>query len=89
MWPKNNPLKHHLCTDDVLTILEHAKPGCAILTHFGMRMLNADPEKEAVFLENETGIPTIAAKDGMKVEMGRKIEIQSPRKSDETKLIDV
>jgi phosphoribosyl 1,2-cyclic phosphodiesterase len=89
MWPRNNPLEHHLSTDDVVMILEEARPGCAILTHFGMRMLNADPEKEAEFLECETGIPTIAAKDGMTVEMGSRIEIQGPRKRDETRFIDV
>ena len=88
MWPRDNPLRFHLCTDDALKIMEEARPGCAALTHFGMRILNADPEAEASYLEEETGIPTVAARDGMRVVVGEGIEFRGPRKSDEPRFVE-
>lgn len=86
--PRGNPLRYHMCTDDVLKVLEGAKPGCAVLTHFGMMMLRADPEAEATYLEEASGVPTVAAKDGMEVVLGDEIEVKGPRKRDESRLID-
>ena len=88
MWPRENPLKYHLCTDDAKAILEGARPGCAVLTHFGMRMLNADPEREAAYLEEMTGVPTVAARDGMEIVLGEAIEVKGTRKSDSPRLIE-
>ena len=82
MWPRDNPLKYHLCTDDARRIIEGARPGCAVLTHFGMKMLNADPEKEAAYLQKETGVPTIAARDDMTIILGEGVEVRGPKKSD-------
>jgi phosphoribosyl 1,2-cyclic phosphodiesterase len=88
MWPRGNPLRFHLCTDDALKILEESRPGCAVLTHFGMKMLVADPEAEASYLEKETGVPTVAARDGLHVVLGEGIEFRGPRKKDEPRLIE-
>lgn len=88
MWPRDNPLKYHLCTDDALGIIEGVNPGCVVLTHFGMKMLNADPEKEAEYLENESGVPVVAAKDGMEIVMGEIIDVKGPRKNDEPRFIE-
>jgi len=88
MWPRDNPVKYHLCTDDAKMILEGASPGCAVLTHFGMKMLNADPEKEAAYLEEVTGVPTVAARDGMEIVLGETIEVKGPRKSDKPRFIE-
>ncbi|MCW4048483.1 MAG: MBL fold metallo-hydrolase [Candidatus Bathyarchaeota archaeon] len=88
MWPRDNHLNIHLNTDDALKLLEESQPKCAVLTHFGMRMLNADPEKEAIYLSEETGVPVIAARDGLKVMMGDQISFIGPRKSDETFIVD-
>jgi len=89
MWPRNNPLKKHLCTDDVEIILNEAKPKCAVLTHFGMRMLNAGPGEEASYLEDTTGIPVVSATDGMIVELEDKIQFKGPQNRDGTRIIDV
>lgn len=86
--PRGNPLRYHMCTDDVLRVLEGARPGCAVLTHFGMMMIRADPEAEASYLEEASGVPTIAAVDGMEVVLGDEIEVKGPRKRDEPRLID-
>lgn len=88
MWPKNQSIEKHLNTMEAKEIINAAKPNCVVLTHFGMRMLNADPDKEAEFLEHETGVPIIAAKDGIKVTVGEKITTDGPRKKDESRVIE-
>ncbi len=88
MRPRGAPLPLHLSVDDALKILEEARPRCAVLTHFGMRMLNAGPEVEAEYLEAETGILTVAARDGMRVILSDVIEVRSPRKREEPRVIE-
>jgi phosphoribosyl 1,2-cyclic phosphodiesterase len=88
MWPRQEQLRYHLNTDEILRIVEKAKPGVLLLTHFGMKMVNAGPEKEAEYIENSTGVPVIAAKDGLQVFIGEKIQAIGPRKSDVPRVID-
>jgi ribonuclease BN (tRNA processing enzyme) len=71
--PRNLPLKWHMCVDDAVKTIGEAKPKKAVLTHFGMRMiLNTTPEVEAKYIEEQTGISTIAAYDGMMFELGKR-----------------
>lgn len=88
MRPRGHPLHFHLSTDEALEIVEHAKPKCVVLTHFGMMMLNANPDLEASFLEGETGVPTIAARDGTRITMGEDLVVSGPRKKDEPRVIE-
>ena len=88
MWPRGEPLRYHLHTDEALRVLEEASPGCALLTHFGVKMLRADPEAEAAYLEEFTGVPTVAARDGMSLILGDGVEVRGPRKKDEPRFID-
>jgi len=83
MWPRGEPINIHMNTDKALKLIEEAQPEACILTHFGMRMLNAGPEKEAAYLSDQTGIPVAAAVDGMRVSISEKITLKGPRKSDE------
>jgi ribonuclease BN (tRNA processing enzyme) len=55
----------HLCMEDVKRIVMECKPKVAILTHFGMTLLRANPWKEARSMEDSTGIKVVVAKDGM------------------------
>ena len=77
----------HLNTNEALKLIEEIRPECAIITHFGMRMLNADPEKEATYLEDSSGIPTIAARDGMRVFLLDRIEVYGKRKRDKPRFV--
>ncbi|HUV33335.1 MAG TPA: MBL fold metallo-hydrolase [Candidatus Desulfaltia sp.] len=88
MWPRAQRLEKHLSTDEAERILLDARPGCAVITHFGMRMLNAGPEKEAAYLEEATGVPVVAAEDGLKATLGEQIVFQSPRKSDKPRAVE-
>ncbi len=88
VWPGGSPINIHLGTDDALRILEEARPKACILTHFGVRMLRADPEREATYLQEETGISVVAARDGMKAHISDVITLQGPRKTDKSMIID-
>ena len=88
MWPRNEHLRYHLNTDEVLKIVEEVKPEAVVLTHFGRKMVNAGPEDEAAYIEETTGVPTVAARDGMRVIVGERIEVRGPRKSDEPRFIE-
>lgn len=59
---------NHLCVDDVRKIITYINPHKVILTHLGMAILEADPEKIAQELKNEFQIKIIAAFDGMTLE---------------------
>jgi phosphoribosyl 1,2-cyclic phosphodiesterase len=89
VWPRSNPIHIHLNTDDALRLIQEAKPKACILTHFGVRMLRAGPEEEAEYLQNETGVPVIAAVDGMRAVIGDDITVVGPRKKDGPVVLDV
>jgi len=51
-------------------------------------MLRAGPKDEARYLQAETGIPVVAAWDGMKAHISDVITLQGPGKTDEIMTID-
>ena len=51
------------------TILKKTKPKLAVLTHFGMTMIQAKPWVVAAEMEKELGIKVIAASDGLKLNL--------------------
>jgi ribonuclease BN (tRNA processing enzyme) len=55
----------HLSLEDVKSILKETKAKTVVLTHFGTRMLQANPMVLADRLSQETGRKIIAAQDGM------------------------
>jgi len=65
IFPSGRKADTHLNTDDAIEIAKQAKPEHLVITHFGVRMLNKGPENEAARIQEETGIRTIAAEDGL------------------------
>ena len=59
----------HLSIEDVKTVLKKAKPKLAVLTHFGMTMIQAKPWVVAAEMEKELGIKVIGASDGLKLNL--------------------
>ena len=41
----------------------------AVITHFGMRVVQENPETQAKWIEDKTGIKTVAARDFMMLDM--------------------
>lgn len=84
MRPSGKPWKGHMTTEDAIKIVEEAKPEMVVTTHFGMQMIFKGPQNEAKVIEQTTGVPTLAANDGMHLRVGEKIEVL--KKRDKTQL---
>ncbi|MFA5310882.1 MAG: MBL fold metallo-hydrolase [Candidatus Omnitrophota bacterium] len=59
----------HLCLADAEKIIKVIRPKKAILTHFGMSMLKANPLLLAKSLSGKTGVRVEAAYDGMVMDL--------------------
>jgi len=70
--PRNAPNYGHMTSENAKELIEKAKPKMAILQHLGMKMLFGVAEREAKWIEKETGIKTVAATDGMIIEFSNK-----------------
>ncbi|MCD6383267.1 MAG: MBL fold metallo-hydrolase [Thermoplasmata archaeon] len=69
--PLEARIKYHLSTEDAAFLVEKIKPALAIMTHFGKKAINSDPDLQAGWVHRKTKIKTVAAKDGMVVEMSK------------------
>jgi len=74
----------HLSVPDVEILLQELKPRAAILSHFGMPVWEAGPDKLATEIAEKTGIPVIAAHDGMVFDMNTYSCILSRKRKDKT-----
>lgn len=59
----------HLSLDDARRLIRQIAPRRAVLTHYGMTMLQAKPYRIAERLTDELGIEVIAASDGMTLDL--------------------
>ena len=59
----------HLAVPDVVRILREKRPKRAVITHFSVEMLLKNPLRVAKEIEEQTGVETIAAEDGMVLEV--------------------
>ena len=59
----------HICVKDAITLIKGVSPKLAILTHFGLSMINAQPDIIAEKIAKDIQINTIAAKDGMEIQI--------------------
>jgi len=75
--PGNESIKGHMCTEDFIHLVDEVQPRLAIMTHFGFKMLSANPVYEAINVHKKTGIRTLAAFDGMRIFINEK----QPQKS--------
>ena len=62
---KKDEDKYNLCKDDAIKIIKKVAPRLAIITHFGIDFLKADPLYEVREIQKETSCQIIAATDGM------------------------
>ena len=66
-YPGNKAEGKNLDTESAIKIVSAVRPRVAIMTHFGLEMLKADPLNEAREVQRITGVQTIAAKDGLSI----------------------
>ena len=56
---------YHLSAEEIGPLISGINPRQVLLTHFGRRVIQDGPERIAKKLSDETGIPVLAAADGM------------------------
>ncbi|MEW5747491.1 MAG: MBL fold metallo-hydrolase [Candidatus Thermoplasmatota archaeon] len=69
--PLGQRIPHHLSTEDAGYLIEKVKPELAVITHFGMRVIQENPETQAKWIEESSGVRTVAARDYMCLEFGK------------------
>lgn len=67
--PGSETWKTHFCVDDAIALIKEVKPELAVITHFGARLLRKRPIYEARDVQQKTGVRTIAAHDGLRIDM--------------------
>ena len=67
--PKGEKIRGHMSTYDFAKLVEEVSPKFAVMTHLGMKILMNDARKEADKVKEQTGVNTVAAYDGMKVNL--------------------
>jgi len=78
--PSGTPWKGHMTTDDAIKVVEAVKPEMAVLTDFGMQMIFRGPDDEARLVEEKSGVPTVAAKDEMRIRISEKIQVEATKR---------
>jgi ribonuclease BN (tRNA processing enzyme) len=73
----SDAIPHHMCTDDVQRLADEIRPRLLLLTHFGYKSLKeGDPGVWAQRITDKTGVPTVAARDGLRVTMTSDFEME-------------
>ena len=80
MRPSGNPWMGHMTPEDAIKIVEEVKPEMAVATHFGMKMIFNGPNRQVRLIEEKTGVPTLAASDGMRLRVDEKIRVERTRR---------
>jgi len=83
MRPARKPWKGHMTTNDAIKIVEETGPEHVVLTHLGMQMIFKGPASEAKLIKDKTGVPTVAAVDGMRINFAETISVQVGGKTQE------
>ena len=73
--PLGNRIPHHLSTEDAGYLIEKVKPELAVITHFGMRVIQENPDTQAKWIEDRSGVKTIAARDNMTLDLKKEIAV--------------
>jgi ribonuclease BN (tRNA processing enzyme) len=65
--PGDEKKEGQLNTSEAAKIIEEVNPKLAIITHFGIKMLKADPLYEARQIQKQTNVQVLVAKDGFTI----------------------
>ncbi|MCX6652162.1 MAG: MBL fold metallo-hydrolase [Methanomassiliicoccales archaeon] len=75
--PLGSRVKYHLATEDAAEMTEAIRPEVAVLTHFGSKLVQEGAEKQARYVQDRTGVRTIAARDFMRLTVGKAIRART------------
>jgi phosphoribosyl 1,2-cyclic phosphodiesterase len=74
--PLKMPIPHHLTVEDAAELAGLVRPELCLLTHFGMRVIKDGPEAAAAWIQDRTGVRTVAGTDGMEWELGKELRMK-------------
>lgn len=83
--PLGQRIPHHLSTEDAGYLIEKTKPELAVITHFGMRVIQENPDTQARWIEERSGVKTVAARDFMTIELRKDGIVVADRIREEVK----
>ncbi len=66
---KNEKIRGHLCSNDIIDIINsmNKKPELLVMFHMGLKITN--PKSEAEYISKNTGIEVVPSKFGLKIEL--------------------
>lgn len=67
--PGKDQWKTHFCSEDAVNLISAVRPELAVIQHYGAKMLRSSPIYEAREIQRRTGVRTIAAMDGTKIDL--------------------
>ncbi|MEA3558479.1 MAG: MBL fold metallo-hydrolase [Candidatus Thermoplasmatota archaeon] len=79
--PLGASIPNHLSTEDAAKIASRIGPELCLLTHQGKKFINEGPAEQSEYVEEHSGIRTIAAEDDMIVSFKEGIDVFSSKKS--------
>jgi len=77
--PTKARIRCHLCTEDAVRFADSVKPDLILFAHMGVRMIQEGPEQEAAYVQDRTGVRTVAADDLMTVSISNDIRISKAK----------
>lgn len=83
--PGKKSIRGHMSSSGFIRLIKEIKPRLAIMTHLGLKMISNNPIGEAKKITKLTGIKTLAAFDGMSLD----INYNNPAKARIVSLKDV
>jgi phosphoribosyl 1,2-cyclic phosphodiesterase len=86
--PMKARVPNHICTEDAAEIVKRIKPEMALLTHFGAKLIFDGTEKQARYIEEQSGVKTVPAEDLMTVNIGKTIRIVRKGQAETTEILD-
>ena len=78
--PRAMRIPWHLCSEDLIAILNQVKPELAVMLHMGMLFLKHSPEKEAKRIKTATGVETVPGYAGLRVNLDKEVKFKRPTK---------
>jgi ribonuclease BN (tRNA processing enzyme) len=71
--PLGTRVRYHMSTEDAATLTREIRPELAVLTHFGSKFVHEGAEKQASYVQEYSGVRTVAAMDFMRLTMLKRI----------------
>ncbi|MBR4505018.1 MAG: MBL fold metallo-hydrolase [Candidatus Methanomethylophilaceae archaeon] len=73
--PRGNRIHFHTCTEDAVFFEDIIKPELTVFIHLGVVIIRKGVDSEASWVQEKTGLHTIAARDRMILDVGEELSI--------------